>query len=143
MPYALLLLAALVPGCLASRPAAPSGSPVLGTSISPDSLVANVAVIRRAEGGADVVVSFVAPAEVRIAPGRLLRVDVPGGPFEAAFVLGPDVSVQADAVVTTAEYRISEAGAAALDRAGTTARLGIDDGTGVRTVAIRRSDIVE
>lgn len=143
MPTALLLLAVLVPGCLAARPAAPAAAPVLGTSISPDGLVATVAVIHQGVGGADVVVSFVADAPVRIDPVQPMRVDVPGGPFEALLMVGPDVSVQADAVVTTAEYRISEAGAAALERAGTTARLGIDDGTGVRSVAIRRSDIVE
>ncbi len=143
MPYALLLLAALVPGCLTARPAPPAGSPVLGTSISPDGLVANVAVIHQGVGGADVVVSFVAESAVRIDPVQPLLVYVPGGPFRALLMVGPDVSVQAHGVVTTAEYRISEVGAAALERAGTTARLGIDDGTGVQSVAIRRSDIVE
>ena len=108
-----------------------------------DSLVADVAVIRRPEGGSSVFVSFRSPAAVAVSPSQPLRVVTPAGTFEAPLVSVPAVAVQGDAVVTSAEYRLGEAGTVALDRAGNAARLGVHDGTAVRSVAVRRSDFLE
>ena len=162
-----LLLAAPLAGCAAttSRDAAetpPAASPMSSpraaassaarpaphAADSPraaraDSLVADVAVIRHPEGGSSVFVSFRSPAAVAVSPSRPLRVVTLGGTFEATLVSVPAVAVQGDAVVTSVEYRLGEAGTVALDRAGNAARLGVHDGTVVRSVAVRRSDFLE
>ena len=108
-----------------------------------DSLVADVAVIRHPEGGSSVFVSFRAPAAVAVSASQPLRIETPAGTFEATLVGVPGLAVQGDATVTSAEYRLSEAGTLALDRAGNTARLGVHDGDAVQTVAVRRSDLFE
>ena len=112
-------------------------------AVRADSLVADVAVVRHLEGGSSVFVSFRSPAAVAVSPSQPLRVETPAGRFEATLVGVPAVAVQGDAVVTSAEYRLSEAGTVALDRAGNMARLGVHDGTAVRVVGVRRSDLIE
>ena len=159
-----LLLAAPLAGCAATTsrdaaetpPAASQRSPSRAAASSAarpaphapraaraDSLVADVAVIRRPEGGSSVFVSFRSPAAVAVSPSQPLRVVTLGGTFEATLVSVPAVAVQGDAVVTSVEYRLGEAGTVALDRAGNAARLGVHDGTVVRSVAVRRSDFLE
>ncbi|HEX9951877.1 MAG TPA: hypothetical protein VGB53_08930 [Rubricoccaceae bacterium] len=157
-----LLLAAPLAGCVAAPPV--TATPASATSAAThsavaeppgaarrnapgaaraDSLVADVAVIRQPEGGSSVFVSFRGSAAVAVSGTHALRVETPVGTFEATLVGMPAVAVQGDATVTSAEYRLGEAGTLALDRAGNTARLGFHDGMAVRSVGVRRSDLFE
>lgn len=141
MPIVLLILAALLAGCATAAPGAPGGAPA--GAVTDTTAIAGVAVIGRPEGGSNVVVSFREPQPIRIAPGRPLRVVTAAGTFEAAPLRAPDVSVQSGVAVTTAEFLLGVAGTEALERAGDGARIGIHDGTAVRTYAIRRLDYTQ
>ncbi|HEX8297757.1 MAG TPA: hypothetical protein VF594_01240 [Rubricoccaceae bacterium] len=145
-----VLLAAPLAGCTSVRPPEPAPAsvssapaPTPAPASRADSLVADVAVIRQPAGGSSVFVSFRGSAAVAVSGTHALRVETAAGTFEAPLVGAPAVAQQADAMVTSAEYRLSEAGTLALDRAGNTARLGVHDGTAVRSVAVRRSDLLE
>lgn len=143
MPVLLLALAALLTGCAATAPDAAPGAGAGASAVTDTTAIASVWVIGRPEGGSSVMVSFRTPRPILIASGRPLRVVTPTGTFEAAYASGPDVAVQQGVSVTSAEYRLGAAETEALERAGEGARIGIDDGSAVRTYAIRRGDFTQ
>jgi hypothetical protein len=104
---------------------------------------ADVSVIREPGGGAVVFVSFRTASPIEISPGHALRVETPTGRFEAALGGRPHRVNQEGAALLSAEYRLAEAGARALDAAGDRARVSVHDGEAYRTYAVRRQDVID
>lgn len=138
----LLLLIALagIGACATSAP--PDRAASSGTAQA-DSLVADVSVVREPGGGAVVFVSFRADAPVALSATHALRVETPGGTFEAPLANAPASALEGDATVTSAAYELEEAGVRALDSAGDRARIAVHDGRAYRAHAIRRTDVLE
>lgn len=142
VPRALFLLALTASACaprLAPETAAPSERPT----------TADVSVVREAEGGAVVLVQLSLSSDdgpsgwVPISAERPLRVETPQGTFEAAIDGAPERYVVHVTQVSSARYRLAEAGVVALDVAGGRARVLVYDGTAYRAYAVRRTDIME
>lgn len=143
----LLLALAAVGACATSPPATsppvaspPATAPVGTAGATP---TASVAVVREAGGGGVVYVSFRSETAVAISPGHALRVETPTGTFEAPLGSVPQRAAEGAMNVSSAEYRLSEAGVRALDLAGDRARVSLHDGRAYRSYAVRRSDNVE
>ena len=109
--------------------------------------VADVSVVREPAGGAVVLVQLSLGGEaggwVPISAARPLRVETPAGTFEAAIDGAPERYVVHVTEVSSARYRLAEAGVVALDAAGGSARVSVHDGTTYRTYAVRRVDFAE
>ncbi|HEX8386792.1 MAG TPA: hypothetical protein VF576_11445 [Rubricoccaceae bacterium] len=144
MRLPLLLALTAVGACATTSPTtetAPSVPQAAGTAVSTPT--ADVAVVREPGGGAVVFVSFRTEAAVTISPGHPLRVKTSGGTFEAPLEGGPQRSAEGAATVSSAEYRVDEAGATALDYAGNGAQVLVHDGRAYRTYQVRRTDLLE
>ena len=113
--------------------------------------VADVSVVREPAGGAVVLVQLSLGDGLSGGPGgwvpisaaRPLRVETPAGTFEAAIDGAPERYVVHVTEVSSARYRLAEAGVVALDAAGGSARVSVHDGTTYRIYAVRRVDFAE
>ena len=141
MPIRALFVLALAASACAPR--LPAGS------ASERPAVADVSVVREAEGGAVVLVQLSldsadgATGWVPISAERPLRVETPAGTFEAAIDGAPERTVVHVSQVSSARYRLAEAGVVALDAAGGSARVSVHDGTTYHTYTVRRADFAE